>query len=359
MRVLALLNQKGGCGKTTTALQLASLFAEAGRRTVLVDLDPQGHATLGLGAAAPERDRSLARVLSRSGLHEDAIPITEVLVPVADRLFLAPSGAELAELEPELARTPGGDERLAEHLVALSGRADRVVIDGPPSLGLLTLNALMASHEIVVPVDPSLFSMQGLVRMVEIVELTEKRRNHRAEVRILVNAYDGRSNFARATLEEIRRAYPGKALSTVVRASVRVREAAARGVSVTRLAPGAAVAEDYRALAKEIDEAEAATVEAARPAAGQGLVVTRDGVYISRHDVPPEDLLLAGDFNGWVPDAGVLLERHEDGSWTKFVPLDTGRYEYKLIVGGRWIADPLNPKQVVNAVGTKNSVLEI
>ncbi len=359
MRVLALLNQKGGCGKTTTALQLASLFAEAGLRTVLVDLDPQGHATLGLGVGAPERDRSLARVLSRSGLHEDAIPITEVLVPVTDRLFLAPSGAELAELEPELSRTPGGDERLAEHLAALSGRADRVVIDGPPSLGLLTLNALMASHEIVVPVDPSLFSMQGLVRMVEIVELTEKRRHHRAEVRILVNAYDGRSNFARASLEEIRRTYPDRTLGTVVRSSVRVREAAARGVPVDRFAPHSAVVEDYRALAKEIEKAAVAPAEAARPAAGQGLVVTGDGVYVSRRDVPPEDLLLAGDFNGWVPDAGVLLERHADGSWTKFVPLDPGRYEYKLIVGGRWIADPLNPKQVVNAVGTKNSVLEI
>ena len=356
VHILALVNQKGGCGKTTTAIQLASCLAAAGHRTVLIDLDPQGHSTLGTGAAAPTHEASLARVLSRSGLEEDAIPITEILLEVAENLSLAPSGAELAELEPELARARGGEERLAEHLVALGGRADRIVIDGPPSLGLLTLNALMAAHEVVAPVEPSLYSMQGLVRLVELVELLARRKHHRAAVRILVNAYDGRSNFARQTLEEIRRSFPEQVLATVIRSSVRVREAAARGLPVDRHAPHAAIVEDYRALAKELERSAA---EAASVAPAQGLAVSAKGVYLSRHDVAPEDVLLAGDFNAWVPDGGVLLERHEDGSWTKFLPLKPGRYEYKLVVGGRWIADPLNPKQVVNAVGTRNSVLEV
>jgi len=360
VRILALVNQKGGCGKTTTAIQLASCLAAAGHRTVLVDLDPQGHATLGLGAAAPARDRCLARVLSRSGLEEDAVPITGILVEVAENLSLAPSGAELAELEPELARVPGGEERLAEHLVALTGRADRVVIDGPPSLGLLTLNALMAAHEIVVPVEPSLYSMHGLVRVIELVDLLAKRRRRAARVRILVNAFDGRSNFARQTLEEIRSRFPELALETVVRSSVRVREAAARGLPVDRYASHAAIAEDYRALAAEIERSAAGeAADAARVSPAQGLVVSQEGLYLSRSDVSPEDVLVAGDFNGWVPDAGVLLETHEDGSWTKFLPLQPGRYEYKLVVGGRWIVDPLNPNQVVNSVGTRNSVLDV
>jgi chromosome partitioning protein len=360
VRILALVNQKGGCGKTTTAIQLASCLAAAGHRTVLVDLDPQGHATLGLGAPAPARESSLARVLSRSGLQEDAVPITEVLVEVAENLSLAPSGAELAALEPELARAPGGEERLAEHLVALTGRADRVVIDGPPSLGLLTLNALMAAHEVVVPVEPSVYSLHGMVRLVELVELLAKRRRHAARVRILVNAFDGRSNFARQTLEEIRSRFPELALETVVRSSVRVREAAARGLPVDRYASHAAIVEDYRALAAEIERsAPAEAADAARLSPAQGLVVSQEGIYLSRSDVAPEDVLVAGDFNGWVPDAGVLLEKHEDGSWTKFLPLKPGRYEYKLVVGGRWIVDPLNSKHVVNEVGTRNSVLDV
>ncbi len=360
MRILALVNQKGGCGKTTTAIQLASCLAAAGHRTVLIDLDPQGHATLGLGAAAPSREGSVARVLSRSGLQEDAVPITEILVEVAENLSLAPSGAELAELEPELTRVRGGEERLAEHLVALSDRADRVVIDGPPSLGMLTLNALMAAHETVVPVEPSLYSMHGLVRLIEMVEILSKRRQRRVGVRILVNAFDGRSNFARQTLEEIRSRFPDLALETVVRSSVRVREAAARGLPVDRYASHAAIVEDYRALAAEIERKDVAVAaDAARVSPAQGLVVSGEGIYLSRSDVAPEEVLVAGDFNGWVPDAGVLLDRHEDGSWTKYLPLKPGRYEYKLVVDGRWIADPLNPKQVVNAVGTRNSVLDV
>jgi len=359
VRILALVNQKGGCGKTTTSIQLASCLASAGHRTVLIDLDPQGHSTLGLGVAAPARELSLSAVLSRSGLQEDAVPITGILVEVAENLLLAPSGAELAELEPELQRATGGEERLAEHLAALVGHADRVVIDGPPSLGLLTLNALMAAHEVVVPVEPSVYSMQGLVRMIELVDLLAKRKHHRAGVRVLVNAYDGRSNFARQTLEEIRRAFPERVLETVIRQSVRVREAAARGVSLDRHAPQAPIVEDYRALAAELERAFPAAAEAPLKIPSQGLVLTPDGLYLSRHDVSPEDVLLAGDFNDWVPDAGVLLDRRDDGSWTKFLPLKPGRYEYKLVVDGRWIADPLNPNQVVNEVGTRNSVLEV
>jgi chromosome partitioning protein len=359
MRILALINQKGGCGKTTTAIQLASRFASQGHRTVVVDLDPQGHATLGLGAPAPERDRSVARVLSRSGLDLDAIPISSVLVPIAERLWLAPSGAELAELETLLARTAGGEERLSEHVVALQSLADRVVIDGPPSLGLLTLNALMAAEDVLVPVEPSLFSLHGLVRLVELVDVLANRRRRRARIRILVNAFDGRSNFARQTLEEIRRSFPDKMLSTVIRSSVRVREAAARGLPVDRYAPSAPISEDYTTLAAEIERQLAAARPEARPAAAAGIVVTPEGVFLSRHDVPPEAVQLAGSFNGWIPDSGVVLERHEDGGWTKFVPLRPGRYEYKLVVNGKWMADPLNPKQAPSAIGSANSVLDI
>ncbi len=359
MRILALVNQKGGCGKTTTAIHLASHLAASGQRTVLVDLDPQGHSTLGLGVAPPARERSLARVLSRSGLDESAVPITGILVPVAERLELAPTGPELAELETDLARSRGGDERLAEHLAALTGVADRVILDAPPSLGMLTLNALMAAGEVLVPVDASLYSLHGLARLVELIDQLARRKRHRAEIRILVNCFDGRSNFAKQTLEEIRKTFPGKTLETVIRSSVRVREAAARGISVDRHAPNAPIVRDYEALATEIEKMAPEAARAVRSAASSGLVITRDGIYLTRHDVPPESVLLAGSFNEWVPDSGVVLERHEDGSWTKFLPLKPGRYEYKLVVGGRWIADPLNPKQVPSAIGAVNSVLEV
>jgi chromosome partitioning protein len=359
MRVMALVNQKGGCGKTTTAVNLASRFAARGLRTVLLDLDPQGHATMASGAPAPEPGKSLAAVLSASGLEESAVPLTSILIPLTGGPHLGPSGAELVDLEERLARAAGGEERLAEHLARLSDSFDRVVVDAPPSLGLLTLNALTAAHEAIVPVEPSLFAMHGLARLMELTRLLESRNGHQLRIRILVNAYDGRTCFHRQTLEEIRRSFPEETLETVVRASVRVREAAARSRPVDQYAPDAPIVQDYEALATELErkEASAAVQDLRRHA--PGLVVTREGLYLTRRDVPPDRVRLAGDFNAWAPDSGVLLEVREDGGWTKFLPLKPGRYEYRLVVDGHWQADPLNPKRVPNNMGSVNSVLEV
>ena len=355
MRILALVNQKGGCGKTTTAIHLASRLADLGRRTVLVDLDPQGHATLGLGQAAPPPDRCVARVLSRSGLDERARSLQEILVPVADNLRLAPTGAELAELEPVLAGTPGGEERLAEHLVPLMHDTDWVIIDAPPSLGMLTVNTLMAAEEILVPVEPSLFSLHGLARLVELTRLLTDRSRHPIDFHVVVNAYDRRTRFARQTEQEIRETFPEQTLDTTIRACVAVREALAHGHPVTRHAPRSAVSRDYAALAFELEQ----RTPTRRPSPVAGLVVGADGIHITRHDVGPERVHLAGNFNGWIPDSEVVLEHHPDGSWTKSFPLQPGRYEYKLIVDGKWVVDPLNPRKVANDAGSENSVLEI
>jgi chromosome partitioning protein len=358
MRILALVNQKGGCGKTTTAIHLASGLAAMGWRTLLIDLDPQGHSTLGLGVPLPEREQTLAAVLSSSGLDEWAVPLGDILVEVADRLHLAPPGVELTELETTLARTSGGEERLAEHLAPLINDFDRVILDAPPSLGMLTLNCLMAAHEAVVPMEPSLYSLHGLARLVELTKLLAGHSRHDIRFRVLLNAFDPRTRFARQIQEEVRRTFPGQTLETVIRSSVRVREAAVRGVPVDRFAPDSPIARDYAALAAELEKEsslEAVVAETAAP----GLVATQEGVYLTRKDVEPERVCLAGNFNGWVPDSGVILEVHEDGHWTKFIPLRPGRYEYKLVIDGRWLPDPLNQKQIANGIGTVNSVLEI
>jgi chromosome partitioning protein len=359
MRVAAIVNQKGGCGKTTTAVHLASRLAARGLRTLLLDLDPQGHATMAFGAPAPERDRSLGSVLSVSGLDEQAVPLKDILVQVQDDLHLGPSGAELLEVEAHLAKTPGGEERLAEHLAPLMSEFDRVVVDAPPSLGMLTLNALTAAHEAIVPVEPSLYALHGLARLVELTRLLAGRSEHRVRIRILVNAFDGRTRFHREMLEEIRRSFPAEALGVIIRASVRVREAAARGGPVDRLAPREPIAQDYEALATELEGHETADEARERLRHAPGLIVTGEGLYLTRHDVTPDAVRVAGDFNAWAPDSGVMLQLHEDGGWTKFVPLKPGRYEYRLIVDGHWQPDPLNPKRVANSMGSVNSVLEV
>jgi chromosome partitioning protein len=359
MRVVAVVNQKGGCGKTTTAVHLASRLAALGRRTLLIDLDPQGHSTLGFGIAPPARDRSLAAVLGLSGLDEGALPLREILVDAVPGLVVAPSGAELAELETKLAGEPGGEERLAEHIAPLVHDLDYAIIDAPPSLGILTLNALMAAHEALVPLEPSLYSLHGLARLTELIKLLAGHSRHQVRLRVLANALERRTRFSREFLDELKRTFPGQVLETTIRSSVRVREAAARGCPVDRLAPRVAVSRDYAALAAELESVAELAATRSRPAVAQGLRTTRHGIYLTRNDVEPELVQLAGDFNGWVPDAGVVLEVHEDGGWTKFIPLDPGSYEYKLVVDGQWLADPLNPRQAPNRFGSMNSVAEI
>jgi hypothetical protein len=262
-------------------------------------------------------------------------------------------------LETDLAGSPGAEERLAEHLAPLAGRFERVVIDAPPSLGILTLNALMAAHEAVVPVEPSLYSLHGLARLSELVRLLSGQTRHEIRLRVLLNAFDRRTRFARKIRDEITRSFPRRVLESSVRNSVKVREAAARGTPVDRFAPRSPIAADYAALAAELEREAEAERSAPRPGAVQGLRATRHGIYLTRNDSDPASVQIAGDFNGWVPDAGVVLEVRDDGGWTKFLPLEPGRYEYKLVVDGHWLADPLNPRQAPNDVGSVNSVLEI
>jgi chromosome partitioning protein len=335
-------------------------LAAIGLRTILIDLDPQGHSTLGLGVPLPERERSVASVLSCSGLEEDALPLRDVLVEIAEGFHLAPAGAELTELETGLAGAPGGEERLAEHLAPLINDFDRIVIDAPPSLGMLTLNSLMAAHVAVVPMEPSLYALHGLARLVELTRLLEGHSHHEIRFRVLLNAFDRRTRFAKQIQDEVRRTFPDQTLETVIRSSVKVREAAARGRPVDRCAPGSPIARDYEALASELEQDNSVVhLPLTQENAASGLVVTPEGIYLTRRDVEPDRVRLAGDFNDWVPDSGVILELHDGGRWTKFIPLKPGRYEYKLIIDGQWLADPLNPRQAANGVGSVNSVLEV
>jgi 1,4-alpha-glucan branching enzyme len=119
------------------------------------------------------------------------------------------------------------------------------------------------------------------------------------------------------------------------------------------------VASDFEALAVELEKGAETRSPTPRPGDVQGLRATRHGVYLTRHDVPPETVRIAGDFNGWIPDGNVALQVHDDGGWTKFVPLEPGRYRYKLVVDGRWLTDPLNPQTEPNNLGSLNSVMEI
>lgn len=355
MRVIAVVNQKGGCGKTTTTVNLAGCLSADGSRVLVIDLDPQAHATLALGVDPEEPDENLYEVLSDLG---GGAHLGRVILEVGDDLFLAPSGIVLSALEQKLAaeRADSRTERLAAALEALPDEFDFVLIDCPPNVGLLTFNALRAADEVIVPLETSRFAIHGVEKLLETIGLLAERIGHELTVRVLTTLYDGRTRFSRQTLGEIRELFKDMCFDTVIRLNVKLREAAARGVPIHAYAPRANGALDYAALGIEV----VASV-AEQPAAVDGEESPRE-IVVRYRDTSAGDVRIAGDFNGWVPDKGVRSLIESDGQtrvWTKILQLPPGTYQYRYIVDGEWCEDPDNPEVVTNSVGGRSSVLVV
>jgi len=263
MRTIAIVNQKGGCGKTTTTVALAGCLADGGARVLVVDLDPQAHATLALGGVPELIERNLYDVLAEPGGEER---LAEVLLPAGAGIDLAPSGIVLSALEQRLAaeRGEGRTRRLAACLSRLEERYDFALVDCPPNVGLLTFNALRAAQEVIVPLETSFFAIHGGQRLLETIGLLSQRLGVKPRVRVLPTLYDGRTRYARDTLAEIREIFGDACFDTVVRCNVKLREAARLGVPISRLAPSSNGAADYGVLALELCASHAAQ-EAALP----------------------------------------------------------------------------------------------
>jgi chromosome partitioning protein len=361
-RVIAIVNQKGGCGKTTTTVNLAGSLAADGARVLVVDLDPQAHATLGLGVDPERLDENLYEVLAEA---DGAERLAEIIVPIDAGLHLAPSGIVLSALEQKLAqeRAEARTERLARALGGLAGDYDYVLIDCPPNVGLLTFNALRAAGEAIVPLETSHFALHGVHKVIETITLLGERLGHAPALRVLPTLYDGRTRFARETLAEIRSLFGDLCFDTVIRNCVRLREAARRGLPIARTASRSNGAIDYAALAAEL-AAGAASRDERAGAAGAAEEEQADlrEVIVEYRDPRAADVRIAGDFNGWVPDRGVESTTAEDGDvrvWRKVMHLPPGTYEYRYVVDGEWREDPRNPERVATLVGPPNSLLVV
>ncbi|MEE8459705.1 MAG: AAA family ATPase [Phycisphaerales bacterium] len=431
MRTIAIVNQKGGCGKTTTAINLAAVFAHRGLRTLLVDMDPQSHCATGLGVPDEQIKMSVGDALLKADSED--LDIASHVWEVAGNLDLLPSTMRLAGLEAPgggLHELPDRDRRLAILLGRLDDRYDRCLIDCPPTIGLLTFNALRASREALIPVETGFFSLRGAEKQWRTIRQLVERIGRPIACHLVPTLYNEDSALATDILAALRRQFAGQVIPVVVHEDEVVREATSFGQPVIEYAPQSRACDDLEKLADWLEDHpphSGVQIEIVHGAGDRGrsgeMALTRSGEALqglalsppaglgraaelahrirglkgridkraSDHDqhdeptpgpsapMPPvfgaivmtrgvrfahpaeanQHVFVAGDFNGWSATSTPLSFDEKFATHVAVIEMPPGRYRYRLVVDGHWMADPHNQHKQVNDYGEFNSVVVV
>jgi len=378
MKIVAIANQKGGCGKTTTAINLAGALADLGKNVLLIDLDPQAHASYGLGIMNQAPGKSTYNILTDE--QEKKRAIGDCIINVSKNLDIVPSNILLSTLEQELKDTEDAVSKLYQVLSLNTLSYGYIIIDCPPSLGFLTFNALRAAEHIIVPIDMSAFSLMGVGKLLGMLELIKIKICHAPQVNALATLFDRRTKYSQTMLDEIKSFFRSQLLTTVIRMNVDLKKAVSNGVSVVTFNRKSNGAQDYLALAQELLRADGAlefekALEsvAAVPAAAEAAVLNTPRQVAEAAPSAPGpkevsfsisapnalDIHLVGDFNHWKINDESRLAKHDDGRWEKKMGLTPGRYKYKFVVDGEWLVDNGNQDREQNSFGTFDSIMKI
>jgi len=412
MRRIAVVNQKGGCGKTTVSINLASSLAEAGQKTLLGDMDPQSHCAVGLAVPEEQIEQSIYDVLISNSRNEP-IKLTEILWQIGDRLELAPASIDLSAFEQQMVGIVERECCLKAVLDEMKDEFDYVIIDCPPAVSLLTFSALRAATDVIVPVETGYFALHGLSKQLETLSILCERCNQQVDVRVLASMYDVRTRMAREILAELRNHFADKMFKTVVNFNTKIREAASFGQPISEYDPASKGRIDFRTLADEvigsqtkqrrrelvhslagqleaISEAADELLESAKPAIKAvetpktekqppcllsqttkgadtatklsdyyGVNQVNDAIVFVTLYPRAESVQIAGDFNNWQPAKTQMQKVGDSGVWQTKLKLPAGKYRYRLVVDGQWQQDPYNALTETNPFGGFNSVVEV
>lgn len=249
-RVIAIANQKGGVGKTTTTVNLAAALSKAGKKVLLIDIDPQGNSTSGLGIDKRRCEKTVYDCLINEEKIENVSVETEY-----ENLSVCPSNLDLSGAEIELISVMGRENRLKQSLVSAKDNYDFILIDTPPSLGLITVNTLTAADSIIIPIQCEFYALEGVSQLVETVKRIKKALNPSLFIQgIVMTMYDARTNLAMQVVDEVKRFFPGKVYKTIIPRNVRVSEAPGFGKPVIYYDEASKGAEAYTELAAELIE---------------------------------------------------------------------------------------------------------
>ncbi|MDE2009776.1 MAG: AAA family ATPase [Candidatus Omnitrophica bacterium] len=373
MKIISIANQKGGCGKTTTAINLASTLSFNGQKTLLIDLDPQAHATLGLNV---NDNNSLYNCISKLTPHK--LKIKDIIQKAGRSFDIVPSNVLVGTLEQELADEIGRELKLVEIIDEIKGLYDYILIDCPPSLGFLTVNAIRASDELIIPLETSRFSMQGVDHLMDIAHLIRERLGHPVGAKVLVTMFDSRLRHSFTMLGKIKEKFSGMLFDTIIHVNVKLKEAAVMGEAVIKYDKYCRGAKDYLGLAREIMTADRRPVvpetrsKPEAPARPEGYEPSQRMQELIQKET--QELLKAtafclqapdarsvyvtGSFNDWSLDENCRMA-NTDGTWRLSLSLKPGTYKYQFIVDGKWQEDPANANMERNSFGDINSLIEV
>jgi chromosome partitioning protein len=358
MRTIAVMNQKGGCGKTTVSINLASAMSQLGKKVLLIDIDPQAHASVGLGIDSEHLDITTYELIM-----DPTVRATDAMVETSDTLTIIPANTVLSGVEQELVDKEGREQKLADKLAQLDQQVfDVAIIDCPPSVGLLTFNALIAAQEVLIPIDASFFSMVGLIKLRETLAVIEEELNHQFQVHVVCNNLDTRTHFSNEMLAEIDKFHGAVLLDSYINHTVRLKEAAAVGVSIFELEKKSKAARQFLALARELNDKNTQVDEVELDDWMErlhGPKMISEGVLFMLDAPNAQHVLITGEFTNWSRE-GIPLERDpSDGIWRTVVSVEPGEYEYRFVVDGVWIRDPNNKDFIRNEFGQENSLLVV
>jgi chromosome partitioning protein len=255
VRIISIANQKGGVAKTTTTINLGASLSSLGRKVLLIDLDPQAHTTLGLGLEPDNLSKTMLNVLepyrSKNKLKLEEI-IIKLKIAGGDNLFLAPSNIDFASAEYKLIDQIGREDFLGASIRECKIPFDYIIIDCPPSLGILTVNALKACDEVIIPMQPHYFALRGIQEFMETAEIVRRNLNHHLKINILITIAETKSNLAKEVIAEIKQYFSDKLLKNIIRKNITLVEASSQGVPALYYSPNSHGAIDYFKLAQEV-----------------------------------------------------------------------------------------------------------
>ena len=377
MKTIAIANQKGGCGKTTTAINVSAALAATGRRALLIDLDPQGHASFGLRASNLPTDKSIYYVLTDNP--EKRRSLDSCVSNVSRNFDIVPSNIQLSTLEQEFKGKEDAVSELYRVLSSYPSTYDYIIIDCPPSLGFLTFNALRAADQVIVPIDMSAFTLMGVGKLLGMIELIKTKIGHVPRLNGLATLFDIRTTYSQSVLEEVKAFFGDRMFRTVIRLNIALKRAVSEGVSIIDFDKMSNGAKDYTALCYETlrldgvknpEKPIASSISVQVPEKRESVLSAQEAVEKSyepdikevtftMESPAAKDIYIAGDFNEWQINDESRLALGENGCWEKRVTLRHGRYRYKFVVDGEWTIDWKNQAREINPFGSFDSVMEI